>query len=125
MGAGYHGGFGHTSGKGSNVDDNAEAMKDFYPLTANGYFGEKGKNTRVIKTPTPEATSVDFYQRLGEGGRTEMLSNGKGTKTILDDGTIIVHRLVTTTPNSPAVDIKVIHSSTVKKQKVHFIKENN
>lgn len=132
MGAGIHGGFGATVGSGSDpkkhyrkktIDDNADKMKKDYPLTSSGYFGEKGKNARIIKTDTPEATSTDFYNKLGDGGKSEPLSNGKGTRTTLPDGSIIVHRLITSTPGSPAVDIKVIGASKVKSQKVHFVKE--
>ena len=133
MGAGIHGGFGGTVGSKndnhyaprSSVDLNAKRMSSDYPLTSSGYFGEKGKNARIIKTPTPERTSSDFYLRLGLGGKTEPLKNGHGTRTTLDDGTIIVHRLITSTSGSPAVDIKVIHAKTVKSQKVHFVKEEN
>ena len=83
----------------------------------------KGKNARIIKTSTPEATSTDFYNKLGEGGKTEPLANGHGTRTTLPDGSIIVHRLITSTPGSPAVDIKVIGNSKVKSQKIHFVRE--
>ena len=139
MGTGIHGGFGATGGSGAaggsdsdskknhrkkTIDDNVDKMKKDYPLTSSGYFGEKGKNVRVIKTDTPESTSTDFYKRLGNGGKSEPLSNGKGTRTILPDGSIIVHRLITSTPGSPAVDIKVIGKSKVRSQKVHFIKED-
>ena len=124
MGTGLHGGFGNTSGSGtSNVDANVASMSSIYPITESGYFGERGKNERVIKTADPEATSFDFYSRIGRGGKVEPLANGKGTRTTLDDGTIIVHRLITKTPDSPAVSIKVIQSNRIKSQKIHFIKE--
>ena len=132
MGAGFHGGFGETTGFKSDsknhfqettISDNAEKMKKDYPLTSHGYFGEKGKNTRIIKTDTPADTSTDFYNRLSNGGKSELLSNGKGTRTILPDGSIIVHRLITSTSESPAVDIKVIGKSKVQSQKIHFVKE--
>ena len=147
MGTGFHGGFGATTGAGlpkypkdndaliqtpreekkhfknRTIDDNADNMKKDYPLSPSGYFGEKGKNARIIKTSTPEATSTDFYNKLGEGGKTEPLANGHGTRTTLPDGSIIVHRLITSTPGSPAVDIKVIGNSKVKSQKIHFVRE--
>lgn len=131
MGAGIHGGFGSTAGslKDSNihvgtVDGNVKRMKDEYPVTSSGYFGKKGKNVRIIETSNPENTSKDFYSKLGFGGKTEPLKNGKGTRTVLDDGTVIVHRLVTSTEGSPAVNIKVIKSNLVKSQKIHFVKED-
>lgn len=124
MGSGLFGSFGNSKGNTlSSVDANVDAMIANYPINEAGFFGERGKNERVIKTPTPEATSMDFYGKIGIGGTVESLTNGKGTRTILDDGTIIVHRLITKTPNSPAVSIKVINSKRIKSQKIHFIKE--
>ena len=74
MGTGFHGGFGNTAGANNNNDgttskvssivSNTEAMKKQYPLTKNGYFGEKGKNCRVIKSTNPIATSKDFYTKI-------------------------------------------------------------
>ena len=147
MGTGVYGGFGATTGAGPTkypndneqislvpsddkkhyrkrtIDDNADSMKKDYPLSSSGYFGEKGKNARIIRTPTPEATSTDFYNKIGNGGVSEALANGHGMRTTLPDGSIIVHRLITSTPDSPAVDIKVIGSSKVKSQKIHFVRE--
>lgn len=135
MGAGHHGGMGNTAGSKKTGGDkqsmpkvtiggNAKEMKRDYPYK-NGKFGEKGKNAQIIKTDTPKETSIDFYNRLGKGGKTVPLPNGKGTMTTLPDGTIITHRIVTKTPNSPAVDIKVQHSPVIKSQKIHFIKEGD
>ena len=91
-----------------------------YGLTTHGYFGSKGKNCRIITTGTPVATSTHFYQQIGKGGTTIPLSNGKGTMTVLGDGTRIVHRLITSTPGSPAVEISISGSSLIKDQKIHF-----
>ena len=63
MGAGIHGGFGGTVGskppekhyRKRTIDDNAERMKKDYPLSPGGYFGEKGKNSRVIKSASPDS----------------------------------------------------------------------
>lgn len=139
MGAGGHGGFGNTGGAKepqdenknprenkpkSTIEGNAEKMKKDYPYK-NGKFGEKGKNAQLIKSNDPEGTSVDFYKKLGAGGKTEPLPNGYGTMTTLDDGTVITHRINTSTPNSPAVDINVSNSPVIKTQKIHFIKEDD
>ena len=72
MGTGYHGGFGKTFGSRKpnakvRISENAEKMKKQYPLTKMGFFGEKGKHTRVIVSTSPEKTSLDFYQRLCKG----------------------------------------------------------
>lgn len=131
MGAGLHGGFGgggkskpDVAPKPRTIDDNVKDMNHIYPHTSSGYFGEKGKNVRVIKTSTPEITSSDFYDRISKGGKIEPLKNGHGTRTVFQDGTVVVHRLITSTKDSPAVDIKVISPRSIKSQKVHFIKED-
>lgn len=127
MGAGFHGGFGGTKGgqQHSSIASNANAMKKQYPLAKSGYFGEKGKNCRVITSASPETTSIDFYRKLGKGGITKPLSNGKGTITTLGDGTRIVHRIITSTKGSPAVEISISGSPKVKNQKIRFILEED
>lgn len=68
MGAGFHGGFGNTEGacRQSSIGNNANSMKAMYPITKSGYFGEKGKNCRVIFSDSPQATSIDFYNRISK-----------------------------------------------------------
>ena len=134
MGAGRHGNFGNTGGskipnkekpkkKPRTIDDNVKKMKKEYPYTNSGYFGKKGKNSRIISTDTPKATSLDFFMKIGEGGFVDKLPNGKGYRVTFADGTVATHRLVTKTPNSPAVDINISHSKIIKSQKIHFVKE--
>jgi hypothetical protein len=106
----------------SNIDENAERIKSEFPLTNNGFFGSKGKHVRVIESDNPEETSNDFYTKIGNGGIRTELKNGRGTKTELSDGTVIVHRLITSTPGSPAVTITITSSKNVKSQKIHFIR---
>lgn len=128
MGAGFHGGFGETYGvnRESSIDSNANSMISIYPLTKSGYFGEKGKNCRIILTDSPQVTSIDFYNRLSKGGKKIQLKNGKGTMALLGDGTRIVHRLITKTKDSPAIEITISSSSNIKNQKIHFVyKEHN
>ena len=107
----------------SSLEDNAISMASDYPYDSKGYFGEKGKNCRVISSDNPEKTSKDFYQKIGRGGTLSDLPNGKGTKTLLSDGTLIVHRLITSTKDSPAIEITVSGSTKIKNQKIHFILE--
>ena len=123
MGAGFHGGFGNTEGayRQSSIENNANSMKVIYPITKSGYFGEKGKNCRVIFSNSPQATSADFYSRISKGGKTMPLKNGKGTMTVLGDGTRIVHRLITKTKDSPAIEITISESPNIKNQKIHFV----
>ena len=93
-----------------------------YNLNKNGFFGTKGKNARVFKSNDPIKSSADFYKRISKGGKHSVLPNGKGVQTVFDDGSRVVYRVKTSTPNSPAVDISISIYSGIKKQKIHFIK---
>ena len=146
MGTGYHGGFGDSKGNNeqdnitteeksedspifqkASIDSNYQALSQLYPLTKEGNFGKYSENCRIIESDDPIKTSIDFFERLGAGGNVTPLANGHGTKSVLDDGTIITHRLKTTISGSPAVDINTNntnHPTRIKYQKIHFIKEN-
>lgn len=104
------------------LEDNLPIVKACYSLSNSGYFGKKGKNVRVIESKNPIKTSQDFYNKIGKGGELSVLSNGKGTMLTLNDGTRIVHRLITSTKGSPAVEITINGDCKVKNQKIHFIK---
>lgn len=110
--------------KSRTFSKNVEKVSKKYPLNPSGYFGEKGKNHRVIVSDNPIETSVDFYKTISCGGKESQLSNGKGVQTVFEDGTRIVYRVITSTPDSPAVDITVNIESPVKKQKIHFIRKD-
>lgn len=105
-----------------SIDSNVEKMKKDYPYTKYGYFGKKGRNSRVIETTALIETSRDFYEKIGKGGNVEKLPNVKGTKTVFPDGTVVTYRQITKTPDSPAVDINISYSKYIKTQKIHFIR---
>ena len=111
-------------GKKTSIDENAKYVKDKYGLDENGKFCESTKRAQIYRSKNPIEDSIDFYEKLGTGGRKGVLSNGHGTRTFLDDGSVITHRIVTSTPDSPAVDIKIVSPSFVKPQKIHFIYES-
>ena len=110
--------------KGTSIDENAKYVKDKYGLDENGMFCQSTKKAQIYRSKNPIEDSIDFYEKLGTGGRKGVLSNGHGTRTFLDDGSVITHRIVTSTPDSPAVDIKIVSPSFVKPQKIHFIYES-
>ena len=130
MGTGNYGGFDNTKGakntsSKSTLNNNIKNTQKIYPLTAGGYFGQKGKNTRVIETDNPILESKRFCRLIGKGGKIDKLNNNKGIKITLDDGTIISYRIITKTKNSPAIEInikKCIEKTKVKTQKIHFIR---
>lgn len=111
-------------GKKTSIDENANYVKDKYGLDENGMFCQSTKRAQIYKSKNPIEDSIDFYEKLGTGGRKDTLPNGHGTRTFLDDGSVITHRIITSTPDSPAVDIKIVSPSFVKPQKIHFIYES-
>ncbi len=127
MGAGYHGGFGKTKGAENKptytIEQNANAMKKYYPMTSAGKFGIKGENQRVIYSNDQFSTAKDFYARISRGGTETLLPANKGLKNVLCDGTIIIYRVITKTANSPAVQIFISKPGSVAGQKIHFLKE--
>ncbi len=97
-----------------------------------GLFGDKGKAKiksgyyRQILSNDPISTAKEFYSLIAKGGIENKLPNNKGLFTKLKDGTIIVFREITSTPNSPAVEINIKGSNTtsgIKGQKIHFEKK--
>lgn len=124
MGSRSGGGATSSPSSSSTVADNIETLLDEHPLTPGGYFGVKGKNTRVIASDNPKATADSFWKKLSRGGRADPLPNGKGDRVRFDDGSIAVYRVVSRSKGSPAVEISV-ESSNGRKiaayQKIHFI----
>ena len=112
----------NKASKVTSVSDNAKSVAKKYNLGENGYFGTKGKNTRVFQSDDPIKSSADFYEKISKGGKQSALSNGKGVQAVFDDGSREVYRVKTSTPNSPAIDIGISVYSGIKKQKIHFIK---
>lgn len=55
-------------------------MKKDYPYTKYGYFGKKGRNSRVIETTALIETSRDFYEKIGKGGNVENCRTERGRK---------------------------------------------
>ena len=108
----------------SNIDDNVSKMTGKFAPNEYGNFGRPGKNTRVIDCDDPISESESFYNQIGRGGKISVLPHGNGTTTRLDDGTIITYRVITTTTDSPAVQINVKFVETrINDQKIHFIKD--
>ncbi len=115
-----------------SLSDNFDSITSSFEYK-DGFFGKEGKaksnkkkNYRQINSKDPIKTAREFYEKIAKGGTEEPLSNGKGVKTELKDKTIIVYREITSTPNSPAVEINIKRSTInakIKSQKIHFEKE--
>ncbi len=108
--------------KTASVSDNAKKVSKKYGLKDNGFFGTKGKNSRIFKCDDPLKESADFYSKISKGGKEDVLPNGKGVRSTFEDGSRVVYRKKTSTPDSPAVEISITIYDGIKKQKIHFIK---
>ena len=117
MGAGYGGGLGSSGAPslGANIANLAKK----YPLGASGKFGTKGSgNSRVIQSENPKKTALEFFKKLGSGGRVSKLQNGKGSVAKFADGSRVNFR-----PKSgsggPAVDVSIAGPRGTH-YKIHF-----
>jgi len=108
----------------SSIEVNAFKAREKFGLDEKGFFANETKNINIreFKSVDPIGDSKELYSILSDGGVKEPLLNGRGVRARLDDGTWITYRIVTNTPNSPAVDINVSGSQIVASQKIHFVK---
>ena len=109
--------------KTKSISNNVSRVAKKYKIYNKGYFGIKGKNCQVYKCSDPIREATDFYKEISKGGGNRVLPNGKGVQTYFKDGSNVVFRVITSTPNSPAVQINITAPGKVKSQKIHFIKE--
>lgn len=99
---------------------------------SSGYFGDKspstGSKTRNIASSDNIATATDFYNKIALGGTEKIYDNGNRKITQMSDGSIVTWRKISTSDKTPVVEINIsnsTHTGGVKKQKIHFIKEDN
>ena len=103
------------------------AKYDYY----DGRFGEKsphgGASTRNISAEDNLAAAVDFYDRIAFGGK-ETIVNDNLRITRMADGSIVTMRKVSHSDRTPVVDINIersTHTGGIRKQKIHFVKEDS
>ena len=109
-----------------SLEQNAEFANKLFRMTGAGNFGDEGrsKGVRRIYSSDPMADSLELFERLGRGAKDDDTFKVEGgTLRWLADRTSIVHRSFTSTPDSPAVEIRNPGTDKVKDQKIHFIPE--
>ena len=70
-------------------------------------------------------TAKDFYGKIANGGKEEILNDGTLRITHMHDGTDITFRIISHSDGTPVVDINILRSRStggVRKQKIHFMK---
>ncbi len=124
MGTGYKGKSKYYRSIGQNVL--ITASKYAY---ANGRFGisssHGGASTRNVTSADNLSTATDFYNKIAFGGK-ESIVNDNLRITRMADGTIITMRKVSHSDGTPVVDVNIERSTRtggIKKQKIHFVKE--
>ena len=115
----------HSIGQNILITSNSYKYED-------GYFGERspstGSRTRNIVSKDNSATAKDFYSKISLGGIEKVYSNGDRKITQMSDGTVITWRKTSVSDGTPVVEINISNSSNpggIKRQKIHFIEEDN
>ena len=92
-----------------------------YEMDEKGLFGKpgSGRNVRVIESDDPMGTAMDFFSKISEGAKTDIMNGGSALFCNLNDGVRINFRPYSSTPGSPAVDIHM--EMPDRWQKIHFI----
>jgi hypothetical protein len=123
MGSQSGGGYSSSPSSFDRLARNVDRLAKKYRLTPGGRFGEKGDNSRIIRSENPNETAREFWKALSKGGRVRSLPNGKGEGAFFDDGSHVVIRPITSTENSPAVSIRIMTKGRgiAPNQKIHFI----
>lgn len=104
-----------------SLDENLESIKRLFPLR-DGYFGTKSKKrVRHIRAVNPEKKAMAFFKMLAYGGVGDILGPGK-YRARMAGGDIVVLRIHSHSDGSPAIDLTIVSCSSIKNQKIHFIK---
>ena len=109
-----------------SLEENAEFASEMFRMTEAGNFGDggKSKDVRCIYSPDPMADSLELFERLSRGAKDDpdFMVEG-GTRRHLRGGSMIIHRSITSTPDSPTVEVRPCGTDRVQQQKIHFILE--
>ena len=111
-----------------SIDQNLSSVSLSYP-TSNGYFGIKGSSygIREIHSRNHEKTAKDFFNKIARGGILDLHTIKGGVVSRMKDGTVVSYRKITSSNNSPAVEIrfrKLDSKFGIKDQKFTLYKIN-
>ena len=122
---------GQPSGGGYvSIRRNAESTSAKFGYDkSTGYFGDKHPGSkpkiREIVSSSPVKDARELFRQITEGGEKAAIPKLNGQAMRLPDGALVVLRITTSSPGSPAVEINVrrtVRGSKVKDQKIHFRK---
>lgn len=109
------------------LEQNIQSVSESYPIT-NGYFGTKGSSRRIreIHARNHEQVAKDFFNKIARGGILDLKTLPGGVVSRLKDGSTISYRKITSSPNSPAVEIRFRSARSkygINDQKIHFVQD--
>ncbi len=110
-----------------SLEENIASTTATYPLT-DGYFGQKGKSRgiREIRSRDHEKTAKDVFNKIAKGGILDLRTIQGGVVSKMKDGSVISYRKITSSMNSPAVEIrfrKLKSKHGINNQKIHFAQD--
>jgi hypothetical protein len=110
-----------------SLEQNINATSSSYPIH-NVFFGTKGSSygVREIHSRNHEKTAKDFFNKIARGGILDLHTINGGVISRMKDGTVISYRKITSSSNSPAVEIrfrKLDSKYGIKDQKIHFVQD--
>ena len=120
----------HYVGRKQNLrtlEQNIKSVSSSYPII-NGYFGTKGASIRIreIHARNHEQVAKDFFNKIAKGGILDLKTLPGGIISRLKDGSTISYRKITSSPNSPAVEIRFRSANSkygINDQKIHFVQD--
>lgn len=120
--------FNNTQGDNFNgsIQDNIKILEKLFPIDENHEFGILGKSKKkgirnIISTDQYSAAET-FWTVLSHGAKIALLENNKGLKATFSDTSIATYRVITSTPDSPAIQFSGPNLPLVK---IHFIKQED
>ena len=123
---GSHGGsgYGPSTGPGAAFEAALKSLISEYPLNVGNSFGVQGTSSsiQVLRVDNPKVTAEKFWNRLSASGQISQDANGTW-KAKFPDGSHVVYRETSTTPNTPVVKIvlKQPVAGLKSEQNIHFV----
>ena len=81
---------------------------------------------RKIHSRNHEATAKDFFNKIAKGGVLDLKTIMGGVVSRMKDGSVVSYRKITSSTNSPAVEIrfrKLNSKYGINDQKIHFVQD--
>jgi hypothetical protein len=110
--------FGGYASQSASLSKNHESLSKRYPLDSQGRFGSKDRGSQVVISDDPEATALEFFKKLGEGGSDQTMSAGKIQVKSFGAKSLVVLRLESS-DGSPAITLQ-FGPRNKQSYKIHF-----